>query len=130
MIQWSRTNGPCNPEFFSNPGFDEVLRSIRVEVRLLGPGDTPTSIAPPPVNVDTKYPRLYFKGIGVRVLSAAQDDTVVNGHVDRYLDGTIQWTFVGLVLNLWPVASADSVVQVSRYGNVIWMSALVTSVFS
>jgi len=37
------------------------------------------------------------------VVSGIQDDTAVDGHVDRFLDGTIQWTFV------------------SQYGNVIWM---------
>ena len=103
MIQWSRTNGLCNPEFFSKPGFFEVLRSIRVKIRLLEPEDTPITIAPPPVNADHKYPRLHFKGTGVPVISGFQDDTAVDGHVDRYLDGTIQWTFVSLVLSLVPI---------------------------
>lgn len=96
--------------FFSNPGFVEVLRSIRVDVRLLGLKDTPTNVAPPPTNADPKYPRLYFKGTGVPTASRAQDDTVINGHVDRYLDGTIQWAFVGLVLDLWPTAEADPII--------------------
>lgn len=97
VIQWSRTNGPCNPEFFSKPGLVEVLRSIRVQIRLLGAEDAPITIAPPPVNVDPRYPRLQFKGTGVRMASRFQDDTVVDGHVDRYLDGTVQWTFVSFI---------------------------------
>lgn len=102
VIQWSRTNGPCNPEFFSKPGLVEVLRSIRVRLQLLGPGETPIIIAPSPVNADRKYPRLHFKGTGVRMISGIQDDTFVEGHVDRYLDGTIQWAFVSLAFNLGP----------------------------
>ena len=100
VIQWSRTHGPCDPEFFSKPGFVEALRSIRVEVQLLEPEDIPINIVPPPVNGDHRYPRLHFKGTGVRAISGMQDDTVVNGHVDRYLDGAIQWTFVSPVLDL------------------------------
>lgn len=100
VTQWSQTNGPCNPTFFSDPAFVEVLRSIRVEIKLLGPEDTPITVAPLPVNADPRYPRLHFKGTGVRTSSRAQDDTVVNGHVERYLDGTIQWTFVGPVFDL------------------------------
>lgn len=38
--------------------------------------------------------------MGVRTMSGLQDNTVVDGHVDRYLDGTIQWTFVSLVLGV------------------------------
>lgn len=110
MIQWSRTNGPCDPDFFSKPGLVEILRSIRVEIQLLEPGDTPTTISPPPVNADRRYPRLYFKGNGVRTRSGAQDDTVVDGHVDRYLDGTIQWTFVNLALDLWPATETDPMI--------------------
>lgn len=34
-------------------------------------------------------------------MSGAQDDTAVDGHVDRYLDGTIQWTFVSPILDMW-----------------------------
>jgi len=60
----------------------------------------------------------------------AEEDTVVDGHVDRYLNGTIQWAFVSLVLDLQPTASADPVMQVSRYANIVWMSAIATpSVF-
>lgn len=103
VIQWSQTNGSCNPEFFSRPGTIEVLRSIRVQIQLLGPEDTPITIAFPPANADRKYPRLYFKGTGVRTILGIQDDTAVDGHVDRYIDGTIQWTFVSLVFDLWPV---------------------------
>jgi hypothetical protein len=103
----------------------EVLRSIRVEIQLLEPGDTPTTVAPPPVNADRRYPRLYFRGKGVRTTSGTQDDTMVDGHVDKYLDGTIQWSFVNLVLDLWPATVTDPMIQVSRYGNVIWMSVVV-----
>jgi hypothetical protein len=39
-----------------------------------------------------------------------QDDTFVNGHVDRYLDGTIQWTFVSLVLRVRIDAEADPMI--------------------
>jgi len=89
----------------------------------LEPWDTPTAIAPPPVNADPKYPRLHFKGTGVRnMVSGAQDDTSVNGHVDRYLDGAIQWTFVSTVLDVQPTVDTDPRIQVSQYGNVIWMS--------
>lgn len=111
VIQWSQTNEPCDPKFFSKPGSVEVLRSISVELHLLGPEDTPINLAPPLVNGDHRYPRLHFKGTGVRTLqlSGIQDDTVVDGHVDRYLDGTIQWTFVSLVLDLWPAIETDSV---------------------
>jgi len=125
VTQWSRTNGPCNPEFFSTPGLVEVLRSIRVKIQLLDTRDSPINIAPPPFNADRRYPRLHFKGAGVRTLSRTQDDTVVDGHVDRYLDGTIQWTFVSLALDLWSAPEADLMMQVSRYGNVIWMSVVV-----
>jgi len=130
VTQWSRTNGPCNPVFFSKPGFFEVLRSIHVQIQLLEPEDTPINIVPPPVNADHKYPRLYFKGRGVRVISGIQDDTAVDGHVDRYLDGTIQWTFVSLLFNLAPITETDSMIQVSQYGNVIWMSVAVICGFS
>jgi len=106
VTQWSRTNGPCDPEFFSKPGLVEILHSIRVETQLLGPGDTPITIAPPPANADHRYPRLHFKGTGMTV-PGVQEDTIVDGHVDRYLNGTIQWTFVSLVHDLCPTAEVD-----------------------
>lgn len=97
-----------------------------MEIQLLGPEDTPiTAVSPCPANVDPKYPRLHFKGTGVRTISGVQDNTMINGHVDRHLDGTIQWAFVRLPLNLWLTPEADPKLQVSRYGNVIWMSVLV-----
>ena len=130
VIQWSRTIGPCNPEFFSKRGFFEAIRSIRVEIQLLEPKDTPINIVHPPVNADRKYPRLHFRGAGVRMSSGVQDDTLIDGHVDRYLDGTIQWTFVSFVFNLAPIAETDPMIQVSRYGNVIWMSVAVICGFS
>ena len=95
-----------------------------MQIQLLEPGDTPITIAPPPVNADRKYPRLYFKGTGI------QDDTAVDGHVDRYLDGTIQWTFVSLMFDLAPIIEINSMIQVSQYGNVIWMSVAVICGFS
>lgn len=52
-----------------------------------------------------------------------QDDTSLNGHVDKYLDGTIQWTFVSLMLAYSsPQTQVNPMIQVSQYGNVIWMS--------
>jgi len=130
VTKWSRTNGPCDPEFFSKPGLVEILHAIRVETQLLEPGDTPITIVPPPVNADHRYPRLHFKGTGMTV-PGVQEDTVVDGHVDRYLNGTIQWSFVSLVLGLQPTVGADQVMQVSRYANIVWMSAIATpSVFS
>ena len=60
----------------------------------------------------------------------AQEDTVVDGHVDRYLNGTIQWTFVSLVLDLWTAPEVDPMMQVSRYANIVWMSAITISSFS
>lgn len=41
------------------------------------------------------------------MITGIQDDTVVDGHVDRYLDGTIQWTFVSLTFDLWPVTEIN-----------------------
>ena len=58
-------------------------------------------------------------------MSGIQDNTVLDGHVDRYLDGTIQWTFVSLMFSPWPVTKADAIIQVSQYGNVVWMSVAV-----
>ena len=58
-----------------------------------------------------------------------QEDTVVDGHVDRYLNGTIQWTFVSLVLDLWPTTEVDPMMQVSRYANIVWMSVITVSGF-
>ena len=59
------------------------------------------------------------------MMSGIQDDTAVDGHVDRYLDGTIQWTFVSLVFDLAPITKTDAMIQVSQYGNVVWMSVAV-----
>jgi nitrate reductase NapE component len=64
------------------------------------------------------------------MISGMQDDTAVDGHVDRYLDGTIQWTFVSLVFNLAPITETDLMIQVSQYGNVVWMSVAVICNFS
>jgi len=64
------------------------------------------------------------------MMSGIQEDTAVDGHVDRYLDGTIQWTFVSLVLNLASITETDPMMQVSQYGNVVWMSVAVVCGFS
>lgn len=64
------------------------------------------------------------------MIAEVQDDTTVDGHVDRYLDGTIQWTFVSLMLDVQFATEADPMIQVSQYGNVVWMSVLPICVIS
>lgn len=48
-----------------------------------------------PVNADKRYPRINFIGLGMSELSLGQEgETVLRGHVDRLIDGSILWTNV------------------------------------
>jgi len=54
-------------------------------------------ISPRPLNADKRYPRLNIIGLGMSELSLGQEgETVLRGHVDRLVDGSVLWTNVGL----------------------------------
>lgn len=53
--------------------------------------------------------------------SRIQDDTSLNGHVDRYLNGTIQWTFVSLMLDVQLTADSG---EPHDIGFTIWQRNL------
>lgn len=54
-------------------------------------------ISPRPLNADKRYPRLNVIGLGMNELSLGQEgETVLRGHVDRLVDGSILWTNVSL----------------------------------
>ena len=54
-------------------------------------------ISPLPLNADKRYPRLNVIGLGMSELSLGQEgETVLRGHVDRLVDGSILWTNVSL----------------------------------
>ena len=53
-------------------------------------------ISPRPLNADKRYPRLNIIGLGMSELSLGQEgETVLRGHVDRLVDGSVLWTNVG-----------------------------------
>jgi len=48
-----------------------------------------------PLNADKRYPRLNVIGLGMSELSlGSEGETVLRGHVDRLVDGSILWTNV------------------------------------
>lgn len=50
-----------------------------------------------PFNADRLYPRLDVIGLGMSELSlGSEGETVLRGHVDRLVDGSILWTNVSL----------------------------------
>jgi len=50
-----------------------------------------------PLNADNRYPRLNVIGLGMSELSlGSEGETVLRGHVDRLVDGSILWTNVCL----------------------------------
>ena len=50
-----------------------------------------------PLNADKRYPRLNVIGLGMSELSlGSEGETVLRGHVDRLVDGSILWTNVSL----------------------------------
>lgn len=50
-----------------------------------------------PPNADNRYPRLNVIGLGMSELSLGREgETVLRGHVDRLIDGSILWTNVSL----------------------------------
>ena len=50
-----------------------------------------------PLNADKRYPRLDVIGLGMSELSlGSEGETVLRGHVDRLVDGSILWTNVSL----------------------------------
>ena len=54
-------------------------------------------VSPRPLNADKRYPRLNVIGLGMNELSLGQEgETVLRGHVDRLVDGSILWTNVSL----------------------------------
>lgn len=54
-------------------------------------------INPRPPNADERYPRLNVVGLGMNELSlGSEGETVLRGHVDRLVDGSILWTNVSL----------------------------------
>lgn len=65
----------------------KILRNPRSEERFV--------ISPPPLNADKRFPRLNVIGLGMSELSLGQEgETVLRGHVDRLVDGSILWTNV------------------------------------
>ena len=55
-----------------------------------------------PLNADKRYPRLNVIGLGMSELSlGSEGETVLRGHVDRLVDGSILWTNVS-PSNLFP----------------------------
>jgi hypothetical protein len=54
-------------------------------------------ISPRPLNADKRYPRLNVIGLGMSELSLGQEgETILRGHVDRLVDGSVLWTNVSL----------------------------------
>ena len=48
-----------------------------------------------PLNADKRYPRLNVIGLGTNGFSLGREgETVLRGHVDRLIDGSILWTNV------------------------------------
>ena len=48
-----------------------------------------------PINADERYPRLNVIGLGMTELSLGQEgETVLRGHVDKLIDGSVLWTNV------------------------------------
>ena len=65
----------------------KIVRDSKPEERFV--------ISPRPINADKRYPRLNFVGLGMSELSlGSEGDTVLRGHVDRLVDGSILWTNV------------------------------------
>lgn len=85
-------NDRCDPSFFVNEQFREATRTIDVEFCLTEPDSEEHSIDVDQPPADAAYPRLYVTGSGVGHFGHG---VTAKGHVDRYVDGTIQWTLVG-----------------------------------
>lgn len=65
----------------------KILRDPKPEERFV--------ISRRPLNADERYPRLNVVGLGMNELSLGQEgETVLRGHVDRLVDGSILWTNV------------------------------------
>jgi len=66
-----------------------IVRDPRPEERFV--------ISPRPLNADMRYPRLNVVGLGMSELSlGSEGETVLRGHVDRLVDGSILWTNVSI----------------------------------
>jgi hypothetical protein len=116
FLQFSTELSRCDPTFFEDDQFHEATRLIELELQLLRSDEDPKLKDPTSYSVDLRYPRLHFAGSS-RGLSGHQ--ALIKGHVDRYWDGTIRWTFVRDHLPSPLASHADKVSWISSLSMII-----------